>query len=227
MTLKQILRQFKELSNPAAREGMARYGIETSRAYGISIPALRSLARTIGKDHSLARHLWATRIHEARILAALIDDPARVTEQQMERWVHDFDSWDVCDQCCMNLLDKTEFAWRKALEWSGRAEEFVKRAGFVLMAQLSVHDKKANDAHFIRFLPLIKRQAPDPRNYVKKAVNWALRQIGKRNPALNKAAIKVAREIARMDSHPARWIAADALRELTSDAVQKRLHSRS
>jgi 3-methyladenine DNA glycosylase AlkD len=153
----------------------------------------------------------------------MIDVPEKVTETQLERWVKDFDSWDVCDQCCSNLFDKTKFAHKKAIEWSKRREEFVKRAGFVLMATLAVHDKEADNQKFMRFLPIIKREATDERNFVKKAVNWALRQIGKRNSALNKIAIQTAKKIQKIDSKSARWIASDAIRELTSEAVRKKL----
>lgn len=153
----------------------------------------------------------------------MIDEPKMVTVKQMENWVKDFDSWDLCDQCCGDLFDKTEFAYQKAMEWSKRDEEFVKRAGFVLMAKLALHDKKAEDKAFLTFLPIIKRESIDDRNFVKKAVNWALRQIGKRNVDLNIAAVETAKEIQKMDSRSAKWIAADALRELTSEAVQQRL----
>lgn len=222
-----ILKRLKSLSNPKAVEGMARFGINPKHTYGVSIPKLRALAKEIGKNHLLARQLWSSRIHEARILAGMIDEPARVTEAQMERWVKDFDSWDVCDQCCMNLFEKTRFAYRKCVEWSARDEEFVKRAGFVLMARLAVSDKKAADKPFERFLRLIKRESADQRNFVKKAVNWALRQIGKRNLALNRKALAAAGEIRRMDSGSARWIAADAIRKLSSPAVQRRFSNTS
>jgi len=208
-----IITRLKSLSRPENLEGMARFGINTGTALGINIPSLRRLAKETGKDHALALSLWKTGIHEARILAALVDDPAQVTEQQMEDWVRDFDSWDICDGSCGNLFDKTPFAIRKALAWSRRKEEYIKRACFVLMATLSVHDKKAPDKTFLRFLPYIKREAVDSRNYVKKAVNWALRQIGKRNTRLLKSAIRTANEISRMESSSARWIASDALRE--------------
>jgi len=211
------------MPNPKAVEGMARFGINPENAYGVSVPNLRMMAKEIGRNHVLAQQLWSSGIHEARILASMIDVPEKVTEKQMETWVKDFASWDVCDQCCSNLFDKTEFAYQKAVEWSKRNEEFVKRAGFVLMATLSVHDKKANDTEFLKFLPIIERESVDDRNFVKKAVNWALRQIGKRNVDLHKKAIKAAREIQRLDSKSAQWIAADALRELTSPAIQKRL----
>jgi len=221
-----VLELLKALGDPRALEGMARFGIPTHHTLGgISVPTLRRLAREIRKDHRLADQLWRTGVHEARLLASLIADPKLVTEAQMERWAKQFDGWDVCDACCNNLFDKTPFAYGKAWEWSRREEEFVKRAGFVLMAVLAVHDKKAGDGQFLKFLPRIKRESRDERNFVKKAVNWALRQIGKRNLGLNRAAIQAAKEIQQTDSRSARWIAADALRELTSDAVQTKLHS--
>jgi 3-methyladenine DNA glycosylase AlkD len=218
-----VLRQLKSLSNPENVAGMARFGINPKNTYGIPIPVLRRIARTLGSDHELALQLWRSKIHEARILAALIDVPARVRSQQMELWVKDFDSWDVCDQCCSNLFDKTVHATQKAVEWSSREEEFVKRAGFTLMAALAVHDKKATDRQFIKFLKIIEQQSDDERSYVKKSVNWALRQIGKRNLRLNKAAITTANGIRRRNSKASHWIAADALRELMSPKVQKRL----
>jgi len=223
MQYNDILKKLKSLSDPKAVEGMARFGINPENTYGVSIPNLRKIAKETGVDHTLAQQLWASSIHEARILASMIDKPELVAEEQMEEWVKDFDSWDVCDQCCMNLFDKTKFAYRKAVEWSSNDEEFIKRAGFALMACLAVHDKKAVDKQFEGFLPIIKREASDKRNFVKKAVNWALRQIGKRNLALNRKATETAREIQKMDSTSAKWIASDAIRELTSEAVQERL----
>ncbi len=219
----EILKKLKALANPKNVEGMARFGINPKNTYGVSIPQLRQIAKETGKDHELALQLWQSGVHEARILAALVDEPEQVTERQMERWAADFDSWDVCDQACMNLFDRTKFAWKKAAYWSGRREEFVKRAGFALMATLAVHDKKSADREFLQLLPAIKKGATDERNYVKKAVNWALRQIGKRNARLNSAAIKMAEEIAKLDSQSAKWVAADALRELTSKAVRKKM----
>jgi 3-methyladenine DNA glycosylase AlkD len=218
-----ILKKLKSLSNPRAVEGMAKYGITPDRVCGVSIPNLRKMAKEIGKNHDLAQQLWASGIHEALILASMIDDPTMVTGEQMESWAVDFDSWDICDQCCSNLFDKTEFAYQKAVEWSSREGEFVKRAGFVLMACLAVHDKKAEDKQFERFLSIVKREATDNRNYVKKAVNWALRQIGKRNLNLNRKAIETAKEIQKIHSRSAKWIASDAIRELKSKAVQERL----
>lgn len=209
-----IVKKLEKLSVPRAREGMARFGINTENALGVSVPNLRKMAREVGKDRELALQLWDTKIHEARILASMVDDPTLVTGEQMEAWVRDFDSWDLCDQCCANLFEETKFAYQKAVEWSSRKEEFVKRAGFVLMARLAVSGKKAGDKEFLKFLPVIKREACDERNFVKKAVNWALRQIGKRNSVLSKAAIETAKEIQKMDSKSAMWIASDALREL-------------
>ena len=201
-------------ANPANVAGMARYGISAEGTLGVPMPVLRGLAREIGKSHRLAVQLWASGIHEARILATIIDEPSRVTGAQMNRWARDFDSWDVCDQACQNLFRYTPMAFDKAVEWSGAKREFVRRAGFSLMAGLSVKAKEATDAQFEAFLPLISHAASDDRNMVKKAVNWALRQIGKRNPYLCLRALATAEAIRAQDSPPARWIAADALREL-------------
>lgn len=226
MTCDQILKKLRSLADPEVVAGMARFGINARNAYGISVPELRRIAKEAGEDRVLAQELWASGIHEARILASMIDDPNQVTEAQMERWVREFDSWDVCDGCCSSLFDKTKFAYQKAVEWSERDSEFIKRAGFVLMATLAVHDKQAKDTNFVQFLPIIQRESPDGRNFVKKAVNWALRQIGKRNSRLNQMAISEAARIQGIDSKPAKWIASDALRELTSAAVQARLRRR-
>jgi 3-methyladenine DNA glycosylase AlkD len=219
----EIIRHLRSLASPANVAGMARYGINPHNTLGVSMPVLRALAKQTGKNHGLALKLWQSGVHEARILACLIDDPQRVTERQMERWVADLDSWDVCDQCCSNLFDKTSYARRKAAEWSVREEEFVRRAGFVLMAALAVHDKTAKDSVFEAFLPMIKVGAIDERNLVKKAVNWALRQIGKRNKRLNTLAQATAEEIRTLNSRSARWVASAALRELTSSTVTDRL----
>jgi 3-methyladenine DNA glycosylase AlkD len=223
MTFNHVLKRLKSKSDPAAVRGMARFGITAAKAYGWSAPALKKLAREIGKDHDLALRLWSTGILEARALAGLIDEKEKVTEQQMEDWAKDFDSWAVCDGTCLNLFRYTPAAYKKCREWSERQEEFVKRAAFALLACLAVSDKAANDRVFLGFLPLIKRQAVDERNYVKKALNWALRQIGKRNRKLNQAAVKAAQKIHALNSPSARWIASDALRELESPAVQRRL----
>lgn len=223
LALDIVLRRLKALSNPKAVEGMARFGINPKNTLGVSIPHIRKIAKDVGRNHELARELWASGIHEARILAGMVDDPEQVTEHQMEEWVKDLDSWDVCDNVCGSLFDKTPLAYRKAVQWSRRKEEFVKRAGFVLMAYLAVHDKKAEDKMFAEFLPIIRSEFADDRNFVKKAVNWALRQIGKRNLNLNKMAVQTARQIQKMDSRAARWIASDALGELTDDKVLERM----
>jgi 3-methyladenine DNA glycosylase AlkD len=222
-SISAILDQIKSLAKPGNREGMARFGIRVDDAFGVSIYELRKIAKELGTDHELALGLWETGNHEARILAGMIDDPDLVTETQMERWVGDFNSWDMCDQVCSNLFDRTKYAYKKAIEWTKRDEEFVKRAGFVLMAALSVHDKNAVDSKFEKFFPIIERHATDERNFVKKAVNWALRQIGKRNVHLNKKAIDIAERIGKTESKTARWIAKDALKELRSDKVRKKL----
>jgi 3-methyladenine DNA glycosylase AlkD len=225
MTIELVVQELRKRGSSKAREGMSRFGIITSKALGVSIPQIRDLAKTIGTNHELAQQLWITEIHEARILASMVDDPAKVSENQMEKWAHDFDSWDVVDGCCGNLFDKTQFAIRKAHEWSKRREEFVKRAGFVLMAELAAHDKKASNQKFLDFLPATVREASDERNFVKKAVNWALRQIGKRNAVLNAAAIRTCNAIRNSESRSSKWIATDALRELASVPVQKKLAS--
>jgi 3-methyladenine DNA glycosylase AlkD len=219
----EVIKRLKSQSNPKAVEGMARYGINPKNNLGISVTNLRKLAREIGCDHELALQLWASEIRDARFIAATIDDPNEVTEEQLESMVLDLNSWDLCDHCCSDIFLKSNFAYKKASEWSEREEEFVKRAGFSLMARLAVRDKKAEDEKFEMFLPIIKRESADERNYVKKAVNWALRQIGKRNPHLNKKAIRTAKDIQEMDSKSAKWIASDALRELTGDKIQMRL----
>ncbi|MEJ2738435.1 MAG: DNA alkylation repair protein [Dehalococcoidia bacterium] len=203
--------------------GMAKFGITVNRRLGVSVPNMRKLAKEVGKDHALASGLWKTGIAEARMVASMIGDPIKLTEDQMEEWVKDFDSWDVCDQVCMNLFDKSPLAWKKVIDWSVRDEEFVKRAAFALIACLAWHDKEAEDKKFIDLLPVIKKASTDDRNFVKKAVNWALRHIGKRNRNLNRAALDAAAEIRQIDSKAARWIASDAIRELESEAVRKRL----
>ncbi len=221
MQYEEIIRKLRSHYNPVNVAGMARFGINPRNAFGVPAPVLRQMAREIRRNHALAARLWDSGIHDARSLAALIDDPRQVTEEQMERWARDFNSWDIVDGCCNNLFRMTPYAYRKAVEWTKREEEYIKRAGFVLMASLAVHDKAAPDRTFLRFLPLIKKGATDERNFVKKAVNWALRQIGKRNPNLQKKAIRAAKEIHALDSRSARWIASDALRELTSKKTTK------
>lgn len=214
MTRDQIIALLEQQGSVEAVQGMAKFGSRPAHALGISIPVLRKLAKEIGKDHALAQELWHSAIHEARILASMIADPNLVSPLQMEEWVNDFDAWDVCDQVCGNLFDKTPYAYQKAMEWPHREQEFIRRAGFVMMAELAVHDKQASDESFLPFFPLIQQYAVDERNFVKKAVNWALRQIGKRNDHLRTLAIEQAKAIKQMDSKVAQWVAKDALREL-------------
>jgi len=223
VSVDEALKRIKAKARPDQLEGMARYGMAVEKRLGVSIPDLRNIAKELGKDHKLAIELWKTGIDEARIMAAMIDEPEKLSEIQMENWVKDFNSWDVCDQVCMNLFEKTPLAWKKILDWSKRDDEFIKRAAFALIACLAWHDKHAEDRKFVKLFPVIKGGATDERNFVKKAVNWALRNIGKRNPKLNRAAIKAAKQIQRIDSKVARWIASDAIRELESKAVQRRL----
>jgi 3-methyladenine DNA glycosylase AlkD len=222
MQYEEVIARLKAMENPVNVAGMARFGIKANNTLGISIYDLRKIAREIKKDHTLALRLWDFGIHEARILASFIDEPDKVTEAQLDAWVRDFDSWDVVDQVS-ELIAKTPYVTKKIHEWSKRDEEFVKRAAFSLVAEIAWHDKKLADADFEQFFPVIIAAANDERNFVKKSVNWALRNIGKRNKALNKRAIAIAREIQKLDTKSARWIAADALRELTGEAVQKRL----
>jgi 3-methyladenine DNA glycosylase AlkD len=222
-SVKNVLDELESKAKPDQLAGMAKYGMTVERRLGVSVPDMRKLAKELGRDHRLALDLWRTGIAEARIVAGMVADPAKLTERQMEEWVKDIDSWDVCDQVCMNLFEKSELAWKEIIDWSEREEEFVKRTAFSLIACLAWHDKKASDERFVELLPVIMREATDERNLVKKAVNWALRNIGKRNVHLNEVAISTAKEMQRLDSKAARWIAADAIRELESDAVQGRL----
>jgi 3-methyladenine DNA glycosylase AlkD len=226
-TKASVLRELKALADPKARAKMAYFGVHVPKAYGISAPVLHQFAKHIGKDHRLARQLWTTGIHEARILATLIGEAEKVTAAEMDRWVRDFDAWDVVDAACCYLYAYAKPAWNKAAAWSRRREEFVKRASFSLIAYLSYKDETAPDARFVRFLRVIEREAHDERNFVKKAVNWALRNIGKRNKRLNREAVRAAERIRRQGSRAARWIAADALRELKSAAVQARLQRKT
>ena len=231
-----ILAELRGLGSEENRAGMARYGINVANAFGVSVTQLRKVAKRLGTDHDLALALWVTGNHEARLLACFVDDPTLVSDQQLEAWVRDFDSWDMCDQATTSLFDLTKHAWGKAVKWAGRDQEWVKRAGFTLMAGLAVHDKSADNRAFVKLLLVIERGALDERNFVKKAVNWALRNIGKRNLALNAAAIACAERIRTVANHraggerggdptdrSARWVANDALRELTSAKARARL----
>jgi 3-methyladenine DNA glycosylase AlkD len=227
MTVNEIIKKLELLENPVNIAGMARFGIFTKKAFGVSAPVLKQLAKDIKKQtedrHALALELWETGIHEARIIAYLIDNPKEVTFEQTESWVKDFDNWAICDGACGHLFCKTEFAYEKAFEWAEGEEEFIRRAGIVLMAWLAVHDKKADDSRISQFLPVLESKSDDERNFVKKAVNWSLRQIGKRNLALNKLAVESAGRLKARNTKAARWIAMDALRELTSEKTLERL----
>jgi 3-methyladenine DNA glycosylase AlkD len=227
MTAQEVLDELRSHANPRNVEGMARYGIQSANVLGVTSAVIESIARRAGRrNHDLAAALWDTGVFEARMVAAMIDDPAAVTARQMERWVSAFDSWAMCDGICNRLFVDAAPAWAKAVEWTGRDREYVKRAGFVLMTQLAVHDRHATDEQFLELLPLLVEHSDDDRQYVKKAVNWALRQIGKRNVRLNRAAVDAAETIRRRGTRAARWIASDALRELTSEPVRARLAAR-
>jgi 3-methyladenine DNA glycosylase AlkD len=224
-TVAEIVERLRLLARPNALEGMARFGIATECALGVSMPDLRVMGKSLGRNQELALDLWRAPLRETRILASLVADPQQMTEELMESWARDFADWEVCDQCCINLFGKTPFARHFAVKWSGAEPEFVKRAGFVLMARITTTDKRADDASFEPYFVLITHESTDRRNYVRKAVNWALRQIGKRNRALNERAVAVARTLVESEDKSARWIGSDALRELTSEAILTRLKS--
>ena len=221
LTFDQAMTSLYELADPAVQASLAHFGSHPGQAVGITVPRLRTLADH-HRDHQLALQLWQTGIHEARLLACLVDDPHQVTLDQMESWVNDFDSWDICDGVCGNLFDRTPWTVERALAWSEREGEFVRRAGFVLMAELAVHNKKMPDEEFLQFFPVMLRHASDGRNFVRKAVNWALRQIGKRSPTLRLAAIEAAHQIHAIGSPSARWIASDALREFAAKEAKSK-----
>lgn len=222
-----ILEELRSLGSLENVAGMARFGIVTKEAFGVPAKDLREIAKRVKKEsvdrHALAQELWETGVHDARAVAYLVDDPKLVTAAQMESWASDFDNWAITDGTCGHLFCRSPLAYAKAFEWSGRDEEFVKRAGIVLMAWLAVHDKKADDEKIADFLPMLEELSDDERNFVKKAVNWSLRQIGKRSPYLNHLAIETAGRLKQRGTKAARWIAADALRELKSEAVAVRL----
>lgn len=226
-TAAKAVATLKRLGEKKNVAGMARFGIRANKVLGVSKPKLDELAKKIGKNHELGMELWRTGIHDARLLGVLISEAEQVSAKQMDCWVRDFDNWDVCDGSCCHLFVFAAPAWKKAFEWTRRKKEFEKRAGFALAAFLAVHDRRAADAIYLKFLKTIEREAWDDRNFVRKAVNWALRNIGKRNLRLNRAAISSAERIRRQDTRAARWIAADALRELRSEAVQRRLRRKA
>ena len=227
MQVDEILRWLERRGTRRNVAGMARYGIRTPRAFGVSMATMAPLVKRLGRDHALALSLWKSGFHEARVLAAFVDEPERVTRRQMNAWARDFDNWAVCDSTCFHLFDRSPLAWEKAPPWATSPREFVRRAGFALMASLALHHKSAPDEKFLDFLPLIEQAAGDERNFVKKAVNWALRQIGKRNLALHKAAVALARRLASSGEAAARWVGKDALRELTRPEVRERLVRRA
>ena len=222
----RVVGELRRLGTKRNVEGMARYGIRAKKVFGVSKPKLDGLAKKIGKNHALGLALWSTGIQDAKILAGLISDPGKVTASQMESWARDFDNWDSCDGTCCHLFVFAEPAWQKAFAWTKRKDEFQKRGGFALAAYLAYRDKSTGDARYLSFLKVIEREAEDERNFVRKAVNWALRNIGKRNLRLNRAAIAAARRLRKKESRAARWIAADALRELEGEAVQARLRGK-
>ncbi len=222
-SVEEVLKKLRAQAKPENVGGMTRYGMIADRRLGVSVPDMRKIAKEVGKDHRLALELWTTGIPEAKIVASMIDEPEKLTEEQMEAWVTGINSWDICDQVCMNLFEKTPLAWKKIRDWAERDEEFVKRTAFSLIACLAWHNKEAEDEKFIELFPVIKQGATDERNFVKKAVNWALRNIGKRNPNLSKAALKAAKEIQQIDCKTAHWVASNAIKELESEAVQRRL----
>lgn len=221
--VRDALAWLKRKGSKAARDGMARYAIPSDRAFGVSMKDVQALGKALGRDHALAIALWDTGCYEARALCAYVDEPARVTAVQMDRWCRDFDNWATCDTLCFALFDRTPHAWRKAAAWTKRKPEFERRAGLALLASLALHDKNADDARFVALLPLVERVADDGRNFVRKAVSWALRSIGGRNAALNAATIALAKRLAASDDRTARATGKEVLRELAKPAVQKRL----
>jgi 3-methyladenine DNA glycosylase AlkD len=222
----ETINKLKEMADPNNVAGMERYGISTEGTLGVPMPALRSMAKQIGMNHELALELWGSGLHEGRILAALVAEPLETDREMMESWVHQFDSWDVCDQVCANLFSWAKGAYEVIPGWTASEEQFIRRAGFVMMAALAVHDKKAIDEVFVGFFPLIEKGAGDDRNYVKKAINWAIRQMGKRNLNLRKECVALSERLKAQGTPSARWIAADAIRELNSPKVLARLEGK-
>ena len=223
MIIPQILTELKKNSDTKNIEQMARFGIFPKKTFGVKMPILRKLAKKIGKNHDLAQDLWKKGFRETQILASIIDEPEKVTLKQIKNWISDFDYWEICDQCVMNLFEKIPFIWDECINFANDEREFFRRTGFVIMARLAVSDKKASDKKFIAFFPLIKKFSTDERNMVKKAVNWALRQIGKRNLALHKEALKIAQEISQINNKTAKWISSDAIRELKNEKIISRI----
>jgi 3-methyladenine DNA glycosylase AlkD len=225
--VREVLERLERRGGQRAREEMrTRYGIVAPKAYGVSMGTIQQLAKALGHDHALAAALWATGWYEARLLAAYVDQPERVTAAQMDRWAKDFDNWGVCDTLCFCLFDRTPHAWRKVEQWSRRRDEFVRRAAFALLASLALHDKRTGDAAFLRTLPLVERAAADERNFVKKGVSWALRGVGQRSAGLHAASMALATRLAGSDSAAARWVGKDTLRDLSRPLVARRFEAR-
>jgi 3-methyladenine DNA glycosylase AlkD len=227
MDTDEVLKWLERRGTRRTVEGLPRYGIEAEHAFGVTMATLLALRKRLGTDHALSLTLWESGWYEARLLAALVGDPQRVTRRQMNAWAAGFENWGDCDTVCFHLFDRTPFAWEKARQWSTSPREFVKRGAFALMACLALHDKAAPDKRFLALLPLIEKGARDERNFVKKGVNWALRAIGRRNAALNAAAVAVAKRLAVSDEAACRWVGKDALRELMSSGVRSRLARRA
>jgi 3-methyladenine DNA glycosylase AlkD len=221
-----LVARLEALASHEDAAGMARFGIRGARVLGVPVRTLRAIARETGRDHRLAGELWASGVHEARILASIVAEPPRVTRAEMERWAADLDSWDLCDQCCTNLWVRTPFARDQALVWSEREPEFIRRAGFVLIAQVAGKDGGAPVELLHRYLARAEAAAGDERNFVKKAVSWALRAVGRRSAALNEAAVAVVGRLRASEDHAARWVGGDALRELTSEQVAQHVARR-
>jgi 3-methyladenine DNA glycosylase AlkD len=226
MTVPEILEWLKRRGTKRNREGMARYAIVAPKAFGVSVGDLRDLGKKVARDQALAEALWKTGWYEARMLVAFVAEPERVAPAQMDRWARDFDNWAICDHICFHLFDRSPHAWKKIAQWSRSRHEFVKRAAFALLASVALHDKKGPDAPFLTALPLIERAAPDDRNFVKKGVSWALRGVGRRSAALHAPSVALARRLAASEAAAARWVGKDALRELTSAAVVRRVQQR-
>jgi 3-methyladenine DNA glycosylase AlkD len=225
--VRDVLAALERKGTKKNRDGMARYAIVADKAFGVSVGELRTMGRALGHDHDLALGLWATGWYEARMLACFVDEPARVTSAQMDRWARDFDNWAICDHACFHLFDRTRHAFGKVAAWAKRREEFVRRAAFALLASVAGHDRRAPDTAFLATLPLIEKAAADERNFVKKGVSWALRGIGHRNLALNRAALDVAQRLAGSDDPSERWVGKDTLRDLTRPLVAKKLAARA
>ncbi|KAA5543538.1 DNA alkylation repair protein [Adhaeribacter rhizoryzae] len=219
----EVLQALQALANPDLKAGLVRFGINNQHALGIKIPVLQAYAKSLKKNQALALALWEINLHKARLLAIFLAVPAQFTEALMEQWIRRFDSWDICDQACARIFVRVPWAFSKAQEWAVRTPEFEKRAGFVLMATLAIHDKKATNEAFMPFFPLMQQEANDERNFVKKAINWALRQVGKRNLTLNQAAVQLAQQLKQQPAKSAQWIATDALRELTNPTLLNKL----